>query len=85
MAIFNDVSLLHPKLAAIVPRLHQALRAGYEAGSTQTRFEIFETFRDPVRQRDLLKKARRKRGYSRARIASDLPSISSPTSTRSRL
>ena len=62
MPIYNDVSLLHPKLALIVPSLHQKLIAGYETGLTKTRFEIFETYRDPIRQRDLLKKGATKAG-----------------------
>lgn len=62
MTIYNDTGLLHPKFRPVVTRLHQTLIGAYEAGRTKSRFEIFETYRDPIRQRDLLKKGATKAG-----------------------
>lgn len=55
MAIERDVSLLNPIFAGRCKRLHDYLIDAYETGRTKTRFEIFETFRHPERQRHLLK------------------------------
>lgn len=62
MTIHRDISLLNPKFALIVGRLHDDLISAYETGVTKTRFNIFETFRDPIRQADLLKKGASKAG-----------------------
>lgn len=62
MTIHSDVSLLNPKFAAVVVRLHNYLIDSYETRRTRTRFEIFETFRDPMRQAELLKKGATKAG-----------------------
>ena len=56
MAIYRDTTLLHPKFRRICEGLAQDLIRRYEAGETKTRFEIFETFRSPERQMDLLRK-----------------------------
>lgn len=52
-SIYSDISLLHPKFAGVVKRLHEFLIDSHETKRTKTRFEIFETFRDPVRQNRL--------------------------------
>lgn len=62
MTIYRDTALLHPKFRRICEGLAQDLLRRYEAGETQTRFEIFETFREPSRQLDLLKKGATKAG-----------------------
>lgn len=62
MPIFNDISLLNPKFATVVVRLHKYLIDCHETGRTKTRFEVFETFRDPMRQRELLRKGTTKAG-----------------------
>ena len=62
MTIYRDISLLHPKFARRAKRLADYLIDAHETRRTQTRFEIFETFRDPVRQADLLTKRVTKAG-----------------------
>ena len=62
MTIHRDISLLNPKFALVVRRLHEYLIDAHETGRTKTRFEVFETFRDPIRQADLLKKGASKAG-----------------------
>ena len=62
MAIYRDTTLLHPKFRRICEGLAQDLIRRYEAGETKTRFEIFETYRTPMRQRDLMKKGVSKAG-----------------------
>lgn len=62
MPIYRDVSLLNPKFAAVIVRLNNYLIDSYETGRTKTRFEIFETFRDPMRQAQLLTKGASKAG-----------------------
>lgn len=56
MAIYSDVSLLHPKFRGKLVTLHEDLIRAYETGITKTRFEIFETFRDPIRQMEMVRK-----------------------------
>ena len=56
MTIHNDIALLHPKFGRKCKRLAEYLIDAYETGRTKTRFEVFETFRDPMRQNDLLRK-----------------------------
>ena len=55
MTIHSDIALLNPKFALVVRRLHEYLIDAHETGRTKTRFEVFETFRDPMRQAHLLK------------------------------
>lgn len=62
MAIVNDISVLHPKMQTRVVRLHKYLIDAHETGRTQTRFEIYETFRDVRRQRDMIKRKVSKAG-----------------------
>lgn len=62
MTIYSDVALCNPKFAARVTRLHKYLIDAHETGRTQTRFEIFETFRTPMRQKDLFAKGVSKTG-----------------------
>ena len=62
MAIFCDLSLLNPKFGRSCKRLHEYLIDAHETGRTKTRFEIFETFREPRRQAHLLKKGVTKAG-----------------------
>lgn len=60
--IYRDTALLHPKFRGPCEALAKDLIRGYKAGATKTRFEIFETFRTPDRQLDLLKKGATKAG-----------------------
>ena len=62
MTIVSDISFLNPKFGRAVRRLHEYLIDSYETGRTKTRFEIFETFRDPKRQADLIKRKVSKAG-----------------------
>ena len=60
----TDIRSLHPKVQSVFHDLAEALVSGYEAGLTQTRFQIFETFRTPSRQNYLLTKGTTKaRGW----------------------
>jgi len=61
-SVFADMALLHPKFLGRANRLYEYLVDSHQTGRTKTRFEIFETFRDPIRQRDLLKKGVTKAG-----------------------
>ena len=56
MTIYSDLTLCNPEFAARCTRLHKYLVDAHQTGRTKTRFEIFETFRTPMRQRDLFKK-----------------------------
>lgn len=60
--IYRDVGLLHPKLSASAISLRQDLIRAYESGRTEFRFEIFETFRSPERQRYLVGRKTSKAG-----------------------
>jgi len=60
--ILNDTSLLHPKMVGPTKRLHEYLIDCHETHRTQFRFEIFETFRSPVDQRNALTKGVSKAG-----------------------
>ena len=62
MTIYSDMSLCNPEFAARCARLHKYLIDAHETGRTKTRFEIFESYRTPMRQRDLLKKGVSKAG-----------------------
>ena len=62
MTIYSDLSLCNPEFAARCTRLHKYLVDAHQTGRTKTRFEIFETFRTPMRQRDLIKKGVSKAG-----------------------
>lgn len=56
MDIYRDVYLLHPEFSRQVRGLAQDLILSYETRRTKTRFEVFETFRHPARQKDLFKR-----------------------------
>ena len=60
--IYRDTTLLHPKMRGGVEALAQELIRLYEANRTKFRFEIFETFRSPVRQLHLRAEGRSKAG-----------------------
>ena len=60
--IYRDTSLLHPKLVGPCKALNQYLVDTYKAGVTKTRFELFETFRSPIRQQYMLEKGSSKAG-----------------------
>lgn len=60
--IISDLALLEPKFGRACGRLHAYLIDAHETGRTQTRFEIFETYRHPLRQASLLKKGVSKAG-----------------------
>lgn len=62
MPIYRDIALLHPKFGRTCKRLHEYLIDAHETGRTKTRFEIFETYRDPIRQADLMRKKVSKAG-----------------------
>lgn len=62
MPIYSETSLLNAKFGRAVVRLHKYLIDSYETKRTKTRFEIFETFRDPMRQASLLRKGASKAG-----------------------
>lgn len=62
MTIYNGIELLSPPMITPVRYLDEHLRRAYETGATKTLFKVFETFRDPARQRDLLKKRVSKAG-----------------------
>lgn len=62
MTIYRDMSLLHPKFFGAARKLEQALTVAYQSGLTKTNFKVFETFRDPIRQADLLVKKATKAG-----------------------
>lgn len=48
------VSALHPKFAPIFQALENALSWHYNAGTTRSKFEIYETFRTSEREKYLL-------------------------------
>lgn len=52
--VYRGMGLLHPKLSASAVTLSKDLVRCYETGRTQFRFEVFETYRSPVRQDHLL-------------------------------
>ena len=60
--IISDLNLLHPKFRGVAYRLRDELARTYKSGETKTRFEVFETFRSPIRQADLLAKKTTKAG-----------------------
>lgn len=60
--IISDLNLLHPKFRGVAYRLRDILTSDHQAGITKTRFEVFETFRSPQRQADLLAKKTTKAG-----------------------
>lgn len=62
MTIHSDLSLCNPEFAARCTRLHKYLVDAHETGRTKTRFEVFETYRDPIRQRDMFAKGVSKAG-----------------------
>lgn len=62
MTIIRDTKLFHPKFARAAGALDKLLRGGYETGITKTNFKLFESYRHPIRQNDLLAK-----GTSKAR------------------
>lgn len=62
MTINRDISSLHPKFQGVCKRLQQYLIDAYETGRTETSFELFEGFRDPVRQGRMLAQGTSKAG-----------------------
>ena len=62
MTIYSDTTLCNAEFAARATRLHKYLIDAHQTGRTKTRFEIFETYRTPMRQRDLIKKGVSKAG-----------------------
>lgn len=56
MTIYNDIALLDSKFQVIARSLGQQLIDAYETGITKTRFELYETYRDIFRHRDLIAK-----------------------------
>ena len=86
MTIIRDLRLLHPKFGRAAGLLHQDLIRAYEAGETKTLFKVFETFRDPRRQLDALKKGVSKAGmYQSAHafgMAADFVPFISPYEAR---
>lgn len=62
MPVYRDTALLHPEFRTACEGLAQNLIWAYETGRTKTYFEIFETFRDPLRQADMVTKGVSKAG-----------------------
>ena len=62
MTIHSNLSLCHPKAVARFTALANDLIRAYEAGETKTLFKVFETYRDPFRQADLITKRVTKAG-----------------------
>lgn len=62
MTIYRDTSLLHPKFRRVAERLDKRLMEAHQTGKTKTVFKIFETFRSPSRQKDLIAKGVTKAG-----------------------
>lgn len=62
MTIYRDMSLLHPKFARLVADVQKRVIADHKAGVTKTSFEIFETYRNPMRQKELIAKGVTKAG-----------------------
>lgn len=60
--IISDTKFLHPKFSGVALELHKRVIRMHKTGRLKTRFEIFETFRDPLRQMDLLTKGVTKAG-----------------------
>lgn len=60
--IERRIETLHPEFAPIVRRLAEALAGDYKSGLTKTDFQVFETYRSPMRQLDLLAKGTTKAG-----------------------
>lgn len=54
--IYADLALLEPKFARSCKRLHDYLIDGHQTGRLKLRYEIFETFRSPIRQNSLVMK-----------------------------
>lgn len=52
----SKIESLNPKIVGAVKRLNEKLVAGYKAGLTHSRFEIFETLRSAERQNYLFMK-----------------------------
>lgn len=62
MAIYRDMTLLSPKFGRACRALDDYLVRAYQTGETKTLFKVFETYRDPLRQNDLLTKKVTKAG-----------------------
>ena len=62
MTINRNYSSFHPIMQGAVSSLGQKLVNGYKAGETQTLFKLFEGYRDPLRQLDLLQAKTTKAG-----------------------
>lgn len=60
--VFSDLGLLHPKFRAIATAMQHRLALDHKAGKTKTLFKVFETYRSPSRQRDLIAKGVTKAG-----------------------
>lgn len=81
-SIIRDVSLLHPKFRGRAVELNEFLAGAYKSGATKTLFQIFETFRSPQRQADMIAKGVSKAGpYESAHclgLAADFVPVLSP-------
>lgn len=62
MTIYRDTALLYPPFRRVCDELAQKLIRSYEAGKTKTLFKVFETYRSPERQADLVAKRVSKAG-----------------------
>jgi len=56
MTVIRDLDALNPKFKPIVVRRADALARDYKTGLLKTDFQVFETFRSPLRQNQLLAK-----------------------------
>lgn len=62
MTIDRDMSAFHPKMQGPVSRLSEKLIKAHKAGETKTYFKLFEGYRHPLRQLELLKAKTTKAG-----------------------
>lgn len=54
MKPINELDFLHPVMLDRARSLLEDLRVGYKTGLTKTNFQVFETYRSPKRQRELI-------------------------------
>ena len=60
--VCNRLTLCHPNTVDEFRQLAEMLEWGYENHKTETRFGVFETWRNPIRQEALLRRGNSKAG-----------------------
>lgn len=82
MPVYRDTALLYGEFRRSADALAKYLIASHKTGLTKTKFEVFETYRDPFRQKDLIAKGVSKAGpYQSAHqfgLAADFVPVISP-------